>query len=118
MKHLVRRLPMWAIQTWMAGSVVVVLSAVVVATWAAVELHRENDALAVEVERSQRAIERLATVNEAQDGVLSKANKRLRRLGENPVSSPFPFIFTFDVVGATFTVTCTAPGEKCLVQSS
>ena len=118
MKHLVRRLPMWAIQVWMAGSVAVVLAAAAGATWAGMALHRENDALAVEVERSQRAIERLATVNEAQDGVLTKANKKLRRLGENPVSSPFPFIFTFDVIGATFTVTCAEPGKKCLVQSS
>jgi hypothetical protein len=115
---IVHRLPMWFYQTCVGVGLALVLGMVLVSAWAGMTLHRENAELADKVRQSEDAIQQLVTVTEAQDAVLAKANKKLRRLGENPVASPFPFRFSFAAGGTTFTVTCTEPGADCLVQTN
>jgi hypothetical protein len=117
MSRLIHRLPTWAIQAWMVLGSVVMVGALLAGLGAAVTLHRENDALSREVRVQREAVEQLKVVSEVQDGVLDKANRKLKRLGETPVGSPFPFSFAFGVAGTAFKVTCTEPGEDCLVET-
>ena len=117
MKQFVRNLPDWAVHAWIVFAMLVMASSLAYGASEVVTLHRENNVLAREVRVQRESVAQLQVVSEVQSNVLERANRKLKRLGESPVGSPFPFSFSFGVGGTAFRVTCTDPGKDCLVET-
>jgi hypothetical protein len=107
---------LWTFATWVAvGALFVGLGNLALHSRDAAKADDRQDA-ALSAARSQMddaaaRVAQLEASNQAQDKALAIANKRLARVGEDPVT-PFPFFFSFTTPdGLAVTVTCATP--KC-----
>jgi hypothetical protein len=115
MTPLIHRTPAWVWYAVVVTGVVGFIVTMVAAFATGVHLHADNVKQTAELETAKTAIGQLAATNARQDAALDQANRRLRRMGAQPVGEgpagprgepAFPFTFTIPILDTTYTVTC------------